>query len=167
MNCKSGSVDYTSSLKYSKFHFGTLQTQQFVNWCNQKDSWGNSVKCNWSYCTLDKLFFINITYIYSLFKLSCLNRNNTLLKNVCLFLLNCLFQLLLAPTPFVIGIPASFLMFKKNFRYVLICFYLYICVHLSFHGCLPIIYLSTHLGLGCPYLNIDLTLHLPLHSTLG
>jgi hypothetical protein len=28
-----------------------------------------------------------------------------------------LLQLLLAPTPFVIGIPASFLLYKKNFRY--------------------------------------------------
>lgn len=26
------------------------------------------------------------------------------------------FQLLLAPTPYVIGLPASFLMYKKNFR---------------------------------------------------
>ncbi|XP_014227945.1 MAP kinase-activating death domain protein isoform X4 [Trichogramma pretiosum] len=30
--------------------------------------------------------------------------------------MSCAEQLLLAPTPFVIGIPASFLMFKKNFR---------------------------------------------------
>ncbi|KAJ6639366.1 MAP kinase-activating death domain protein [Pseudolycoriella hygida] len=30
--------------------------------------------------------------------------------------MGCAEQLLLAPTPFVIGIPASFLMFKKNFR---------------------------------------------------
>lgn len=33
--------------------------------------------------------------------------------------MSCAEQLLLAPTPFVIGIPASFLMLKKNFRYVL------------------------------------------------
>lgn len=33
--------------------------------------------------------------------------------------MSCAEQLLLAPTPFVIGIPASFLMYKKNFRYVL------------------------------------------------
>lgn len=32
--------------------------------------------------------------------------------------MGCAEQLLLAPTPFVIGIPASFLMFKKNFRWV-------------------------------------------------
>lgn len=31
--------------------------------------------------------------------------------------MSCAEQLLLAPTPFVIGIPASFLMYKKNFRY--------------------------------------------------
>ncbi|KAK9509198.1 hypothetical protein O3M35_006563 [Rhynocoris fuscipes] len=30
--------------------------------------------------------------------------------------MNCAEQLLLAPTPYVIGIPASFLLFKKNFR---------------------------------------------------
>ncbi|XP_044750084.1 MAP kinase-activating death domain protein isoform X5 [Coccinella septempunctata] len=30
--------------------------------------------------------------------------------------MNCAEQLLLAPTPYVIGLPASFLMFKKNFR---------------------------------------------------
>lgn len=30
--------------------------------------------------------------------------------------MNCAEQLLLAPTPFVIGAPASFLMYKKNFR---------------------------------------------------
>lgn len=30
------------------------------------------------------------------------------------------FQLLLAPTPYVIGIPASFLMFKKNFKWVVL-----------------------------------------------
>lgn len=30
--------------------------------------------------------------------------------------MSCAEQLLLAPTPFVIGIPASFLMYKKNFR---------------------------------------------------
>ena len=30
--------------------------------------------------------------------------------------MNCAEQLLLAPTPFVIGIPASFLLYKKNFR---------------------------------------------------
>lgn len=32
--------------------------------------------------------------------------------------MSCAEQLLLAPTPFVIGIPASFLMYKKNFTYV-------------------------------------------------
>lgn len=32
--------------------------------------------------------------------------------------MSCAEQLLLAPTPFVIGIPASFLMYKKNFKYV-------------------------------------------------
>lgn len=31
--------------------------------------------------------------------------------------LSCAEQLLLAPTPFVIGVPASFLVYKKNFRY--------------------------------------------------
>lgn len=30
----------------------------------------------------------------------------------------CAEQLLLAPTPFVIGIPSTFLMYKKNFRYM-------------------------------------------------
>ncbi|KAH8374014.1 hypothetical protein KR009_010758, partial [Drosophila setifemur] len=30
--------------------------------------------------------------------------------------LSCAEQLLLAPTPFVIGVPASFLVYKKNFR---------------------------------------------------
>lgn len=30
--------------------------------------------------------------------------------------MSCAEQLLLAPTPFVIGIPASFLMYKKNFK---------------------------------------------------
>ena len=30
--------------------------------------------------------------------------------------MSCAEQLLLAPTPFVIGIPASFLMYKKKFR---------------------------------------------------
>lgn len=30
--------------------------------------------------------------------------------------MSCAEQLLLAPTPFVIGIPASFLLYKKNFR---------------------------------------------------
>lgn len=30
--------------------------------------------------------------------------------------MSCAEQLLLAPTPFVIGVPASFLMYKKNFR---------------------------------------------------
>lgn len=34
--------------------------------------------------------------------------------------MSCAEQLLLAPTPFVIGIPASFLMYKKNFKYVLL-----------------------------------------------
>lgn len=32
--------------------------------------------------------------------------------------LSCAEQLLLAPTPFVIGVPASFLVYKKNFRWV-------------------------------------------------
>lgn len=32
--------------------------------------------------------------------------------------MSCAEQLLLAPTPFVIGIPASFLMYKKNFKWV-------------------------------------------------
>lgn len=42
--------------------------------------------------------------------------------------MSCAEQLLLAPTPFVIGIPASFLLYKKNFRYChfhLKMFYLY------------------------------------------
>lgn len=30
--------------------------------------------------------------------------------------MSCAEQLLLAPTPFVIGLPASFLMYKKNFK---------------------------------------------------
>lgn len=30
--------------------------------------------------------------------------------------MNCAEQLLLAPTPYVIGLPASFLMYKKNFK---------------------------------------------------
>jgi len=30
--------------------------------------------------------------------------------------MSCAEQLLLAPTPFVIGIPASFLLYKKNFK---------------------------------------------------
>lgn len=30
--------------------------------------------------------------------------------------MNCAEQLLLAPTPFLIGIPATFLTYKKNFR---------------------------------------------------
>lgn len=33
--------------------------------------------------------------------------------------MNCAEQLLLAPTPYVIGLPASFLMYKKNFKWVL------------------------------------------------
>ena len=32
--------------------------------------------------------------------------------NICL---HCLFQLLLAPTPYIIGVPSSFLMYKKGF----------------------------------------------------
>ena len=40
--------------------------------------------------------------------------------------MSCAEQLLLAPTPFIIGVPASFLLYKRHFRWVPALCYRYI-----------------------------------------